>query len=800
MGCGSSKIDNSEAVALCRSRLAFVYAALHGRYALAEAHLVYINSFKSVGVSLHRFFNSAAGGDLASTAVDAAPSPVLNLPGDRKVESEEEEEEEYPGHHIKSLGSCSDIGSGHHHHLSGSSSDSHIHFNPDTDSDFEDEKNGSDLHHQQQMNFMQNIPTPSISYQQKPLSGSESIQIEMANPNPSYYPYFMSIQNPNPHLYGIPYDYGDGGYMGYGGGMGGFYGGPPPEEYVGNRFSSTSNAPPPPPPPPESTSSWDFLYPFEIIQSNYPPYTPSRASKASRDSKEVREEEGIPDLEEEDCHQEESVKEVHEEQKTVDENGDDGATSDGGTKSNSKVSVTEKIRVPEIEEIEPAEPNVSFEVHPVEDKVVVVVEESNVGDTNGENDAGKFKNVFDVVREIQVQFERASDSGGELNKILEVGKLPYHHKGSVSSKMLHAITPSLPSTPNSADEDSGLSSGILSATLQKLYLWEKKLLEEVKVEEKNRVAHDKKVKKLQRLRDKGAEIHKVNAAGSAIRDLSTKLKISIQIIEKISVEISKLRDEELWLQLNELIQGFSRMWKAMLKCHQSQFQAVQNATGLDKIVLSKTSDDDHLESVLQFEQELINWTSGFSNWIDTQKAYINSLNGWLLKCLVCEPEQTPDGLAPFSPGRAGAPPVFVICNQWAQALERLSEKEVVESMRVFAAMVLQLWERDKAEIQQRMAVVVVADKDVEKKVKNLQKEDMKIHKKIQALDKKMALDSGESNSASLISGDVYQSETKTSLQSGLQHIFEAMDKYTSESIKVYEELLERSNELGATMV
>ena len=65
---------------------------------------------------------------------------------------------------------------------------------------------------------------------------------------------------------------------------------------------------------------------------------------------------------------------------------------------------------------------------------------------------------------------------------------------AVSSKMLHVITPSFPvesSNPSTSDkvdlaaleidEDAGMGSGNLYSTLHKLYLWEKKLYEEVKV-------------------------------------------------------------------------------------------------------------------------------------------------------------------------------------------------------------------------------------------------------------------------------------------------------------------------------
>ncbi|PPD69243.1 hypothetical protein GOBAR_DD33877 [Gossypium barbadense] len=41
---------------------------------------------------------------------------------------------------------------------------------------------------------------------------------------------------------------------------------------------------------------------------------------------------------------------------------------------------------------------------------------------------GPPRNVFEVIREIQVQFVKASESGSEIAKLLEVGTLPYHRK------------------------------------------------------------------------------------------------------------------------------------------------------------------------------------------------------------------------------------------------------------------------------------------------------------------------------------------------------------------------------------
>lgn len=225
----------------------------------------------------------------------------------------------------------------------------------------------------------------------------------------------------------------------------------------------------------------------------------------------------------------------------------------------------------------------------------------------------------------------------------------------------------------------------------------------------------------------------------------------------------------------------------MLECHRAQCQVIMEARGLSPTGSGKLSDD-HLEVTLQLEHELINWTFRFSSWVQAQKSYVRALNGWLLKCLLYEPEETPDGVVPFSPGRIGAPPVFVICNQWSQTLERISEKEVVESMRVLANNVFQLWEQDKLEMRQRM----MANKDLEGRVKFLDKEDHKIQKKIQALEKKMIMGSGDSYSLSV---PVYQSDTsKSNMQASLHRIFEAMERFIAESTKAYDDLLQRSEE------
>lgn len=301
------------------------------------------------------------------------------------------------------------------------------------------------------------------------------------------------------------------GYSNYdGGGGGGFFGDssvPPPPV-----AASTSKSPAPAPPSPPRSSTWDFLNPFETVEKFYPVYS------SSHDSREVREEEGIPDLEEDD-DDDEVVKAVHGDQKHVDS---------GGSSYSKAVPPQERARV-------------AFDLDSKQNMNKKSVESSkNVGNANEFKPRGEFKDDLEVLKEIQVQFDRASQSGDDLSKFLEVGKLPYKQKqasnqgknlifspyfheflsmndeiplfkwfaifeyelmevflfvidsNAVSSKILHLTAVSFqPSTFKNSDnadpafldilQDVELKSKSLSSTLHKLYLWEKKLYEEVKV-------------------------------------------------------------------------------------------------------------------------------------------------------------------------------------------------------------------------------------------------------------------------------------------------------------------------------
>lgn len=245
----------------------------------------------------------------------------------------------------------------------------------------------------------------------------------------------------------------------------------------------------------------------------------------------------------------------------------------------------------------------------------------------------------------------------------------------------------------------------------------------------------------------------------------------------------------------------------MFKCHQKQFKAILES----KFSSLRAKRNSNLRATLELEMELLNWRESFNNWVSAQKSYIDCLNGWLLRCLNREPEQTADGVAPFSPGRVGAPPIFVICNDWAQAMQRSSQDKVSTAMKNFTLKVHELWERQDEEQKQRMKTEFVS-KDLEKHLKMLRMEKGKLEQHQDSLsdktmvskvpseggvshldDLKVDLDSmrkkmEEERDRHKEAVRLVHDAASTSVQSGLVPIFESLGNFTSEVLKGYEDV------------
>ncbi|KAF8103580.1 hypothetical protein N665_0188s0508 [Sinapis alba] len=804
MGCGGSKIDDQQLVILCRERKELVKTASHHRSALAVAHLVYLQSLRDVGEAIQRFVDEEN--------VSSSSSQVLTLPSDEgkpkkrkgsisstsishSIIEEGEEEEETEGSHLN-LSSGSESGL-----EDGSDDDDDDHIQIDTTP--EPELNRS------KQTFSPGYGYAPPGYQYPYPVGGWGFNGE--NPNPTQGMYFMkkSAAQSQPFVFKPenhrvePSDpgYGNSGYFINPGPTGSGY--LPNGNFSGYPPPSPAKPPPPALPSPPRVSTWDFLNVFDTYDygnarsrapSYYPPGMASISS--SPDSREVREREGIPELEEVSEHEVikqvyrrpkrtalEKVKEHKETLKTVplpEEvatessidsetvstfSGSDVESDFHYVKSSNSSSGQETIMETESsEQVYGNKKGVSFELEEASTSSSFDAESSKMSSFSSLS-IHATRDLREVVEEIKSEFEIASSCGKEVAMLLEVNKLPYQHKDKSGFKGF---------------------TGNLSSTLEKLYAWEKKLYKEVKGEEKLRSIYEEKCKSLKKMDTHGAEATKIEATRAYIRKLMMKIDISIRSVDSISRRIHKLRDEELQPQLTQLIHGLVRMWRAMLKCHQKQFQAIMET----KVRSVKANTVSSSKAFLDLDMELRDWCSNFNEWVNTQKTYVHSLNRWLSKCLHYEPEVTEDGYAPFSPSQIGAPPIFTICKDWQEAMGRVSGEKVSNAMQSFASSLHELWEK-KEEEEQRVKAAEMEHRDHAESDKRSVVSKGRSESGVSVLDDlKVDLDSMrkklvEERGSKRKETTVKLASSSSTLKGGLAPIFDALRKFNVEVVKAH---------------
>ncbi|KAJ6735829.1 hypothetical protein OIU85_018081 [Salix viminalis] len=614
MGCGGSKLDDLQLVTLCRERKEVIKAASDHRYALAAAHVAYFHSLREVGDAIRRFVDE--GLVIASSSTSPA-SPVLTLPSS----------EGKSRHRSKDFSASTSLS--HSKSKDDEIEDSHLHMSSgsDTESDSSGHIHIHDTPEEEEAAVREVPPTSYNDFTDYPQPQGNWGFPNYSGDNPYYnqYPYPYSNENSYSNtfymkrsataakkvVYEDPSVNGSSSYYG-----GGYFGYP----MMGSPSrQQTPEKPPPVPPSPPQVSTWDYFNVFDAYDNDgsggYPGYYSNArygSSASSPDSKEVREREGIPDLEDE--AEQEVMKEVHKEKMKASEDTDlngkmkfneemkrnygEGTSKSGHIESSSESleSITGKgvksntspdtIQSPDSvvskspEEGTVRKKGVTFEV---ESNVAMDVESSNhssVATSTTTLSAHGTRDLQEVTKEISDEFTAASDSGKEVALMLEVSKLPYEYQRRSTrlkvflSRILYLVSshpPPRPSTRISSrtikmakayaaepgnDFDTGHRN--LSSTLQEIYAWEKKLYKEVKDEERLRVMYEKECKRLKILDDRGAEPTRIDATQASVRKLLTKINVCIRAVDAISSKIHRLRDEKLEPQITKLIHGSFR--------------------------------------------------------------------------------------------------------------------------------------------------------------------------------------------------------------------------------------------------
>lgn len=656
MGCSTSKLDDEEAVQLCKDRKRFIKQAVEYRSRFASRHIAYIQSLKRVSAALRDYIE---GDEPREFLLDSFVTPPFTP--------------------VKK------------------SSPSFITISSNS---FSSKPIQSQPNSCLKVNYLRSGGEPAVVVEERPQS-PETVRVETYSPM---------------HHFGTD----------------GFF--PMQTSPMSSSFFSYSpyNRPNIPPPSPQ-TSQWDFFWnPFSSLDYyGYP--TRSSLDHIGMDDdigglRQVREEEGIPDLEEE-TEQEESDNKVNatEERVKIDvncnregivEDVDDDEDEEEDTDSGNETDH-------DMEGLQPHRASIEVSKAQTAGQLETSSKEMAVGDQEAKEETPGFTvyvnrrptSMTEVVKDLETQFRIVCNSANEVSALLEASRAQYASTTNelTATKMLNPValfrsassrsSSSRFFVNSSSSKDEGyesssdfseepcMYSGSHQSTLDRLYAWEKKLYEEVRSGERVRIAYEKKCTHLRNQDVKGEDPNSVDKTRVSIRDLHTQIKISIHSVEAVSKRIETLRDVELQPQLFELVQGLARMWKVMAECHQSQKRTLDGAKLLlagipSKLEAKRNSSmsitDPHrlARSAANLETELRNWQACFDSWITSQRSYVQALTGWLLRCVQLDPDST---RAPFSPRRSsGTLPIFGLCIQWSKFLDSIRETPVLDDLDFFA--------------------------------------------------------------------------------------------------------------------
>ncbi|KAL5974178.1 hypothetical protein ACLOJK_030841 [Asimina triloba] len=692
MGCSSSKMDDEDPVQLCKNRRRFIKQAVEYRIRFAAGHAAYIQSLRRVSAALRTYVEGDEHREFFS---DPYMNPPFKLSKKTTPEFITIPLKSLPSNPVQSRPSSSRV-----------------------------------------VNYLRSGGNPAVTIEERPQS-PETVRIgSYSSPIPNY-------------------------------GADGLFAMQSSPMNSSSYFYSPHNRPVIPPPSPQ-TSQWDFFWnPFSSLETyGYPTRNsfdqmygyPSRSSYdqmygfptgSSYDQtvddemtglRQVREEEGIPDLEEED-EEEFQAEGKREEQAKVESScscdsdfPEEGLETDVESDSEHEMKGF-KSQAPESAKVSEATNRVELEVTNREERTVA--DQTRVEETPGFIAYANRRptSMAEVVTELEKQFMIVCDSAKEVSMMMEASKAQYAMTGN-------ELTEPACNTIHQNVKSGGIVSHcilpiILSvnifkvhariiqlkrhgrvrkqqrrshpSTLDRLYAWEKKLYEEVKAGERIRIAYDKKCKQLRGHDVKGADASSVDKTRAALRDLDTRMKVSMHAVIAVSRRIETLRDEELQPQLMELIQGLAKMWKVMAECHHSQKRTIDAA----KLLLAGTPPKAHPDTcgdpepgrlaraAASLESELRNWRACFESWIASLRSYIRALTGWARCCARPEPEPCPE--PENSPPRRSAPspPIFRICIQWSRFLDAVREDPVIDGLDFFAAGVGSVYGREAEEEAKR---------------------------------------------------------------------------------------------------
>ncbi|PIN08172.1 hypothetical protein CDL12_19259 [Handroanthus impetiginosus] len=674
MGCSTSKLDDEEAVQLCKDRKKFIRQAVEHRMKFASGHIAYIQAMKRVSAALREYID---GDEPREFLLDSFTTPIKKTsPGFISITP---------------------------------NSFSVTPFKSDTNSSYK-------------INYFRPSGNPSVSVEERPPRSPETYRVEAYSPMHQFGMDSMFRMQSSPMSSSF-FEYSPNNRPNH----------PPPSpqtsqwDFFWNPFSSLDYYGYP------TRTSLDQ----SMMDDENDGLRQVREEEGIPELEEETEYEEIDDRTSK-KEENGKVESNFDRDEVVVEDVDDSDESDCDCETDEDHETEKHISELPSQEGENLEVAKAQNVGQISKKETAVADSESKEETPGFTVYVNRRptSMAEVIKDLEDQFNAACNAAGEMSSILEARRAQYSSSSNdlTAMKMLNPVAlfrsassrssssrflvsastsreESYESSSSDLSEESCMFSGSHQSTLDRLYAWEKKLYQEVRAGERVRIAYEKKCAQLRNQDVKGEDPSFVQKTTAAMRDLHTQIKVSIHSVEAISKRIETLRDEELGPQLLELVQGLARMWKVMAECHQIQKCTLDEAKILlagtpsklsrtKKYTIMSPSEPHRLaRSAANLETELRNWRACFESWIVSQRSYMHALTGWLLRCSRSDPDSSK---LPFSPRQSlGTPLIFNICIQWSKFLDAIREAPVLDGMDFFAAGVGSLYAQQLKEDSRR---------------------------------------------------------------------------------------------------
>ncbi|PON74438.1 kinesin-like protein [Trema orientale] len=370
-------------------------------------------------------------------------------------------------------------------------------------------------------------------------------------------------------------------------------------------------------------------------------------------------------------------------------------------------------------EVEPI-PEVAVEETPPPPPAAAVVAKSSkkgkqVGSGSGSGEGKRMVkgnvNLVQIFTELDDHFLKASESAHEVSKMLEATRLHYHsnfadNRGHIdhSARVMRVITWNRsfrgPHNTDDVNDDFDKEENETHASvLDKLLAWEKKLYDEVKAGEVMKFEYQRKVNSLNRLKKRASNSDALEKAKAAVSHLHTRYIVDIQSMDSTVAEINRLRDEQLYPKLVQLVDGMATMWDSMRDHHGNQFKIVQVLKYLDISQSPKETSEHHHARTVQLHGVVHDWHVQFEKLVNKQKEYIKALNAWLKLNLI--PTETSLKEKVSSPPRPQNPPIQRLLIAWQDRLEKLPDELAKTAIFNFSAVIETIMHHQEEEIKLR---------------------------------------------------------------------------------------------------